>query len=103
MSESPDLGAYFERIGYTGSAAPSLATLEDLHALHVEAIAFENLSPFLGEPVNLDLASLEAKLVRGGRGGWCFEHNLLFSHVLIALGYDVTRLPARPRWNVPPG
>jgi N-hydroxyarylamine O-acetyltransferase len=103
MTESPDLRAYFERIGYTGSAAPSLAGLEDLHALHVEAIPFENLSPFLGEPVNLDLASLEAKLVRGGRGGWCFEHNLLFSYVLIAMGFDVTRLAARVRWNVPAG
>ena len=103
MSESPDLAAYFERIGYKGSATPSLATLEDLHALHVDAIAFENLSPFLGEPVKLDLASLEAKLVRAGRGGWCFEQNLLFSHVLIAMGFDVTRLAARVRWNVPAG
>ena len=103
MSESPDLAAYFERIGYEGSADPSLATLEDLHALHVDAIAFENLSPFLGEAVKLDLASLEAKLVHGGRGGWCFEQNLLFSHILIALGFDVTRLAARVRWNVPAG
>jgi N-hydroxyarylamine O-acetyltransferase len=100
MSEAPDLDAYFRRIGYRGPAGPALATLEDLHALHAEAIAFENLSPFLGEPVPLDLASLEAKLVRGGRGGWCFEHNLLFSHVLTALGFEVTRLAARVRWNV---
>ena len=103
MSESPDLDSYFLRLGYRGAARPTLATLEDLHALHVEKIAFENLSPFLGEAVNLDLASLEAKLVRGGRGGWCFEHNLLFSHVLIALGFDVTRLAARVRWNVAAG
>ena len=103
MSESPDLAAYFARIGYEGSAAASLDTMEALHALHVEAIALENLSPFLGEPVKLDLASLEAKLVRAGRGGWCFEHYLLFSHILIALGFDVTRLAARVRWNVPAG
>lgn len=103
MSESPDLDAYFRRIAFRGPAAPTLATLEDLHALHAEAIAFENLSPFLGEAVKLDLASLEAKMVRGGRGGWCFEHNLLFSHILIALGFDVTRLAARVRWNVAAG
>jgi N-hydroxyarylamine O-acetyltransferase len=103
MTESPDLDAYFRRIGYRGSATPTLETLEDLHALHAAAIPFENLSPFLGEPVGLDLASLEAKLVRGGRGGWCFEQNLLFSHVLVALGFDVTRLAARVRWNVPAG
>ena len=97
-----DLDAYFRRVAYTGSAAPTLETLEDLHALHVEAIPFENLSPYLGEPVNLDLASLEEKLVRGGRGGWCFEQNLLLSHVLIALGFDVTRLAARVRLNAAP-
>ena len=48
----------------------------------------------------LDLASLEEKLVKGGRGGWCFEHNLLFSHVLLAIGFQVKRLAARVRWNV---
>jgi N-hydroxyarylamine O-acetyltransferase len=72
-----------------------------LHALHPGKIAFENLSPFLGEPVKLDLASLEQKLVNGERGGWCFEHNVLFSHVLLAIGFKVTRLAARVRWNVP--
>jgi N-hydroxyarylamine O-acetyltransferase len=103
MSDAPDLDAYFRRIGYRGPADPTLATLEDLHALHAETIPFENLSPLLGEPVTLDLASLEAKLVRAGRGGWCFEHNMLFSHVLLALGFDVTRLAARVRWNVSQG
>ena len=103
MSESPDLAGYFSRLGYRGLARPALDTLEDLHALHAEKIAFENLSPFLGEAVNLDLASLEEKLVRAGRGGWCFEHNLLFSHILLALGFDVTRLAARVRWNVAAG
>ena len=103
MAESPDLGAYFQRIGYRGAPRATLETLEDLHALHVEAIPFENLSPFLGEPVGLDLASLEAKLVRGARGGWCFEHNLLLAHVLVALGFDVTRLAARVRWGAPAG
>ncbi len=103
MSDSLDLDAYFRRIGYAGTGKASLATLEDLHALHAAAIPFENLSPFLGEAVKLDTASLEAKLIHGGRGGWCFEQNLLFSHVLTALGFDVTRLAARVRWNVPPG
>src|SRR5258708_29770114 len=103
MSEAPDLDAYFRRIAYRGPPAATLATLQALHALHAESIPFENLSPLLGESVRLDPASLEAKLVRGGRGGWCFEHNLLFSHVLLALGFDVTRLAARVRWNVPAG
>lgn len=99
--EEIDLDAYFARLGYGGPATPTLATLSRLHALHAAAIPFENLSPFLGEPVGLDIASLQDKLVARGRGGWCFEHNLLFAHVLERVGFDVTRLGARVRWNVP--
>lgn len=96
-----DLEAYFARVGYDGPATPTLATLSRLHALHAAAIPFENLSPFLGEPVRLDAASLQDKLVARGRGGWCFEQNLLFSYVLEAIGFELTRLAARVRWNVP--
>jgi N-hydroxyarylamine O-acetyltransferase len=103
MAATPDLGAYFERVGFDGSATPSLATLERLHALHPAAIPFENLSPFIGEEVALDLESLQAKLVAGGRGGWCFEQNLLFAAVLRAIGFRLTTLAARVRWNAPPG
>ena len=96
-----DLDAYFARVGYDGPATPTLATLSRLHALHAAAIPFENLSPFLGEPVRLDIASLHDKLIARGRGGWCFEQNLLFAHALGRIGFEVTRLAARVRWNVP--
>jgi N-hydroxyarylamine O-acetyltransferase len=96
-----DLDAYRARIGHSGTPDPTLHTLREFHRLHTQAIPFENLSPFLGEPVKLDLASLEDKLVRRRRGGWCFEHNLLFAHVLRAAGFDITTLAARVRWNVP--
>ena len=98
-----DLAAYFARIGFGGRASPNLETLATLHARHAEAIPFENLAPFLGEPVRLDRASLQEKLVLRRRGGWCFEHNLLFAQVLEAIGFPVRRLAARVRWNVPAG
>lgn len=41
--------------------------------------------------------------MRGGRGGYCFEHNLLLTGVLEALGYRVTGLAARVLWNAPEG
>ena len=41
-------------------------------------------------------ASLQAKLVAGRRGGYCFEQNLLFSAVLRAFGFAVTQ-PRRAR------
>ena len=96
-----DLDAYFARLGYDGRAEPRLRTLERLHQLHAQKIPFENLSPFIGEPVRLDLDSLQDKLLRRGRGGWCFEQNVLLAHMLEAIGFEVTRLAARVRWNVP--
>lgn len=101
MTTHFDLDAYFERIGYTGGRAPSLATLQAVIERHTQAIPFENLDPLLGQPVRLDLASLQQKLVRNGRGGYCFEHNTLLREALHTMGYHVGGLAARVRWNVP--
>ena len=90
-----DLEAYLRRIEYTGALAPTRATLEALHLAHVTHIPFENLDVLLGRPIRLDLASLEAKLVLGCRGGYCFEQNRLFAAALEALGFGVTPLAAR--------
>jgi N-hydroxyarylamine O-acetyltransferase len=97
-----DLDAYLERIGYRGPRRATLDTLEALHALHPTAIPFENLNPLLGWPVALDIDSLQKKMVAGGRGGWCFEHNTLFRHALEALGFSVISLAARVLWDAPP-
>jgi len=96
-----DLDAYFDRIGHAGPSAPTLETLQRLHLLHTQHIAFENLSPLTGEPVKLDIASLQDKLVAQHRGGYCFEQNLLFARALDELGFTVRGLGARVRWNVP--
>lgn len=98
-----DLDAYCRRVGYDGPRAATVETLRALHRLQPQAIAFENLDPLLKRPVRLDAASLDAKLVRGGRGGYCFEQNLLFGHVLRALGFKAKEATARVRWNVPAG
>ncbi len=90
-----NLGAYLNRTGYRGPLEPTVATLRDLHRCHVQAIPFENLEIMLGRPVHLDLPSVQAKLVMNRRGGYCYEHNLLFAAVLERLGYAVTGLSAR--------
>jgi N-hydroxyarylamine O-acetyltransferase len=99
----PELEAYFARIGYSGSTAPTLRTLQSLHLDHAQAIPFENLDSLTGRPVPLDLPSLENKLIHRRRGGYCFEQNLLFAHVLRTLGFQVTGLSARVLWNAPEG
>jgi len=97
------LDAYLARIGYAGPRTATLDTLQAVHALHPAAIPFENLNPLLGWPVSLEVRSLQAKLVAGGRGGWCFEHNTLLRYGLEALGFSVTSLAARVLWNASSG
>ena len=96
-----DLAAYFRRIGYPGDTAPTLDVLRAIQLRHSQTIAFENLNPLPRWPVRLDPASLEEKLVLGGRGGYCFEQNTLLRHVLEALGFRVTGLAARVLWGAP--
>ncbi|HWL88810.1 MAG TPA: arylamine N-acetyltransferase [Polyangiaceae bacterium] len=98
-----DLDAYFARIGFTGARAPTLDTLGQIHLKHALAIPFENIDPLIGRTPQLDLLSLHQKMVLGGRGGYCFEHNALFRHALEALGFEVSGLAARVMWNVPEG
>jgi N-hydroxyarylamine O-acetyltransferase len=102
MSESLDLNAYFARIGYDGPRTPALATLHAIQLLHPQAIAFENLNPLMALPVKLDIGSLQQKLIRSQRGGYCFEHNGLLLQALRALGFSVRCLAARVVWNNPP-
>jgi N-hydroxyarylamine O-acetyltransferase len=98
-----NLDAYFQRIGYTGDRSPTLATLQAIHQRHAQTIAFENLNPLSKQPVLLDLAALQQKLIHAGRGGYCFEQNLLLRSVLLALGFQLTSLSARVVWNMPEG
>ncbi len=96
--ETIDLDAYCARIRHAGGRPATLETLRVLQARHTQSIAFENLDPLLGWPVRLDTASLQQKLVRDRRGGYCFEQNLLFGHVLRALGFRVIGLGGRVLW-----
>jgi N-hydroxyarylamine O-acetyltransferase len=94
-----DLDAYLARTGYAGPLTPTRATLEGLHLAHATHIPFENLDVLLGRPIRLDLESLQAKLVRRQRGGYCFEQNALLATVLERVGFRVTRLAARVRYG----
>jgi N-hydroxyarylamine O-acetyltransferase len=89
---SGQLSRYFARVGYGGPATSTLTTLRDLHRAHLLSIPYENLDIHLGVPLTLDPERMFAKLVDERRGGWCYEMNGLFAHVLETLGFDVRRV-----------
>lgn len=98
-----NVDAYLDRIGYAGPRAPEAATLRALHRAHLLAVPFENLDIALGRPLALDEAALFDKIVRRGRGGFCYELNSLFAALLRALGFDVALLSARVLTDGQPG
>jgi N-hydroxyarylamine O-acetyltransferase len=87
-----DLDAYLERIGLEGR--PGIA---EVHRAHASSISFENLDPHRGLPVSLAAEDIERKLVSEGRGGYCFEQNLLLKAALEELGAEVETYLARVR------
>ncbi|HVB00229.1 MAG TPA: arylamine N-acetyltransferase [Acidimicrobiales bacterium] len=94
-----DFEAYLSRIGLRET--PSLQTI---HLAHATSIPFENLDPVRGLPNSLDAGDLEAKMVRDGRGGYCFEQNLLLQAALEHLGVEsIEPVLARVRAGGRPG
>jgi N-hydroxyarylamine O-acetyltransferase len=69
--------------------------LQTLIVAHSTSIAYESIDVLLDRPPKLDLGSLQEKMIAGGRGGYCFEQNMLFRGGLRSLGYKVTSLQAR--------
>jgi N-hydroxyarylamine O-acetyltransferase len=90
-----DVDAWLSRIGYSGPREPTLEALKALVSAHAAAIAYESIDVLLDKPPSLDPASLQSKMISGGRGGYCFEQNMLFRSGLLSLGYRVTSLQAR--------
>lgn len=100
QNDAIDLNAYFKRIEYEGEAAPNLETLNKIIRAHVQTIPFENLDVILGKNIELDMQSIQKKLLQDNKGGYCFEHNSLLISILQTLGYCVKPISARVRIGV---
>jgi N-hydroxyarylamine O-acetyltransferase len=90
LTEQLDLDAYLARIGVS-AAPPSRAALDALHEAHVRSFTFDNIDVLLDQHPGVRLDVVQEKFVGRGRGGYCFEHMVLFSAALERLGYDVER------------
>ena len=95
VDEGFELDAYLARIGYEGPREPSLTSLRAIVAAHSAAIPFENVDVLLRRGVRLDIGSVQRKLVRRRRGGYCFEQNTLLEAALRTLGFSLVTLVAR--------
>jgi N-hydroxyarylamine O-acetyltransferase len=77
-----DLSSYLDRIGLHDEPT----SLAAVHRAHATTIVFENFDPSTGRPVVLDVDHLANKMVARGRGGYCFEHNMLLKAALEEMG-----------------
>lgn len=92
---------YLLRIGLSPDEVrqqgPTRELLATLHRAHTLTVPWTNMDLYLGkthsEPT---LEHCWDKLVVRGGGGWCFEHILLFEHVLLSLGFDRVRRGTGP-------
>ncbi len=77
------------------STGPSATSLAHLQRAHLQHVPFENLDIHLGVRIELDPSAIFDKIVRRGRGGFCYELNSSFASLLGSLGYAVSLLEAR--------
>lgn len=84
---SIDIEAYLKRIGQS-EQAPSLKFLKALQKAHLLSVPFENLDIHYGSKIILDYKRVFEKVVMKKRGGFCYELNGLFYHLLYHLGFD---------------
>lgn len=90
-----DVDGYLKRIGCEREFVPSLKYLKVLHRNHLLHIPFENLDIHIGNEIILDIQKIYQKVIKRRRGGFCYELNGLFCHLLYNLGFDVKMISAR--------
>lgn len=98
-----NLNLYLQRLGFSAAPAPTLDTLRRLQLRHTFVFPFENLTTLSGEPVLIDLPSIEQKVLHEGRGGYCYELNNMFLALLQDLGFEARGISGRVVLGQPEG
>ncbi|MBY4678851.1 arylamine N-acetyltransferase family protein [Marinobacterium arenosum] len=94
MNISTNTQAYLQDLALS-VGWPDIEFLNQLQSRHLERYSFNSLAVVLGQEVPIDSDSVFDKIVRRGRGGYCFEHNKLTFDALTDLGFEVRILLAR--------
>ena len=90
-----DISGYLKRINYHGIVYRDLATLRELQRNHAFAIPFETLDIQNQVPIILQINCLFQKVIHDNRGGYCYELNVLFHHLLTLSGFDACLVAGR--------
>lgn len=90
-----DVNSYLRRINSTGILRSDPDTLRELQYKHVLTIPFETLDIHHQIPIILKVNLLFQKVIRDNRGGYCYELNVLFQHLLRCCGFDVHLIAGR--------
>lgn len=91
-----DLKEYLNRIGYEGEPKLDLETFKKLHRCQVFSVPFENFDVYINGKVEIEKQAVLDKLIKHGRGGYCYELNGAFHDLLTAIGFKVKYLASRP-------
>lgn len=73
----------------------NLTWLNSLHHAHYKQIPYENFDIINQISFNLNKEYLFEKIITRNRGGYCYELNILFFHLLQELGFPSTLLTAQ--------
>lgn len=90
-----NMDKYLERIGYTGKPSADYKTLSELQYRHFLSVPYENIDILNGIPLSLEIDDLFEKIVIKNRGGYCFELNALFNHLLQEIRFKTTTYISR--------
>lgn len=95
---------YLGRIGFDSRPSPTEENLFALQLAHMQTIPYENLDLHMKHNFVVDdIDVLVNKLIHRKRGGYCYEQNQMFLHLLLALGFDATLLHSRALMDLKPG
>ncbi len=87
---------YLDRIGVEREKISiDEISLWELHEKHLLSIPFEDLDIHSNIPIILNINSIFDKVVRGNRGGFCYELNYLFCNLLREIGFEAHFISSR--------
>lgn len=92
---------YLKRIGLNTLPSPNVEGLHSLAKAQSSGITFENLDVLANIPIRIDLESISEKILKSGRGGYCFELNGLLGNALQAAGFTFEPRLARVTYRRP--